>query len=262
MATLASDIRPEPAADRPPIGMAYAMAATIVIAFALQNLAGRSTFYSPLVVHAHALTFMGWVAIFVTQATLGARGQIEQHRRLGKLAIAWMGLMFVMGLVVTLRMVRAGNVPFFFRPQHFLIFDPLNVLVFAGMVLFAVSRRKQTDWHVRLQLGAMALLMGPAFGRLLPMPLLAPYAYECAGVACATFPLIGMGIDLKRRGSVHPAWFVTLGALFGMILLGDAITYSPLGDSLYQMAAAGSPGAAVPGLEFGTPPSGGLITGR
>jgi uncharacterized membrane protein YhaH (DUF805 family) len=262
MATLASDIRPEPVADRPPIGMAYAMAATIVIAFALQNLAGRSTFYSPLVVHAHALTFMGWVAIFVTQATLGARGQIEQHRRLGKLAIAWMGLMFVMGLVVTLRMVRAGNVPFFFRPQHFLIFDPLNVVVFAGLVLFAVSRRKQTDWHVRLQLGAMALLMGPAFGRLLPMPLLAPYAYECAGVACATFPLIGMGIDLKRRGSVHPAWFVTLGALFGMILLGDAMTYSPLGDSLYRMAAAGSPGAAVPGLEFGTPPSGGLITGR
>lgn len=262
MATLASDIRPEPAADRPPIAMAYAMAATIVIAFALQNLAGRSTFYSPLVVHGHALTFMGWVAIFVTQATLGARGQIEQHRRLGKLAIAWMGLMIVMGTVVTVRMIRNGTVPFFFTPQQFLIFDPMSVLFFAGMVLYAVSRRSQTDWHVRLQLGAMAPLMGPAFGRLLPMPLLQPWAWESAATACAIFPLIGMGIDLKRMGRIHPAWLVSLGALIGMIAVTEAITYSSLGDSLYQMAAAGSPGASVPGLEFGTPPSGGLITGR
>ncbi len=262
MATIASDIRPEPIADRPPIGMAFAMAVTIVAAFALQNLAGRSTFYSPLVVHAHALTFMGWVAIFVTQATLGARGMVEQHRKLGRIAIAWLGLMIVMAFVVTIRMVRAGNVPFFFRPQHFLVFDPLNVLVFTGFVLFAVSKRQQRDWHVRLQLGAMALLMGPAFGRLLPMPLLAPHAYEAAEAACALFPLIGMGIDLKRSGRVHPAWFVTLAALAGMILLDEVITYSPLGDSLYRMATAGTPGANVPGLEFGTPPSGGLITGR
>lgn len=262
MATLASDFKPEPGTDQPPVRMAYAMAITVVVAFALQNLAGRSTFYSPLVVHAHALTFMGWVAIFVTQATLGARGSIEQHRKLGRVAIAWMGLMIVMGLVVTVRMIRNGTVPFFFRPQQFLVFDPMSVLFFAGMVLYAVSRRKQTDWHVRLQLGAMTMLMGPAFGRLLPMPLLAPYAWEYAALACAIFPLVGMGIDLKRRGSVHPAWFITLGVLFAMIAVTDAITYSSLGDSLYRMASAGYHGASVPGLEFGTQPGSGLITGR
>ena len=262
MATVAPDFQPKADLSRPPAGMAIAMALTIVAAFSLQFLMGRSTIYSPLVVHAHALTFMGWVLIFTVQATLGARGQIEQHRKFGRLALWWMVLMIVMGFVVTIRMVRNGTVPFFFRPQHFLIFDPLNVLVFAAFVLFAVSKRKQTDWHSRLQLGAMALLMGPAFGRLLPMPLLAPYAYESAGAACALFPLIGMGIDLKRTGRVHPAWLVTLGVLVAMILLGDAITYSPLGDSLYHMATAGTHGASVPGLEFGTPPGSGLITGR
>ncbi|MFM5917458.1 MAG: hypothetical protein ACKOOL_07995 [Novosphingobium sp.] len=262
MATLASDFRPEPTTDRPPTGMAYAMALTVIAGFSLQWFAGRSTFHSPLVVHAHALTFMGWVAIFVTQATLGARGQIDQHRKLAKLAIAWMGLMIVMGTVVTVRMIRNGTVPFFFRPQHFLIFDPMSVLFFAGMVLYAVSRRSQTDWHVRLQLGAMAILMGPAFGRLLPMPLLQPWSWECAAAACAIFPLIGMGIDLKRRGSVHPAWYVSLGALIAMVVVTDAVTYSALGDSLYHMASAGYPGATVPGLEFGTSPGSGLITGR
>lgn len=262
MATLAPEFSPDPTADRPPVGMAIAMALVIVAAFSLQFAMGRSTIYSPLLTHAHAVTFMGWVAIFVTQATLGARGRIEQHRKLGRIAIGWLALMIVMGFAVTLRMVSNGTVPFFFRPQHFLIFDPLNVLVVAAMVLFAVSMRKRTDWHARLQLGAMALLMGPAFGRLLPMPLLAPYAYESAGAACALFPLIGMGIDWKRSGRVHPAWLVTLGVLAAMILLGDAIAYSPVGDSLYRTATAGSPGAAVPGLEFGQPPSSGLITGR
>ena len=262
MATVAQDFKPEPIADRPPIGMAYAMAATIVAAFSLQFLMGRSTFHSPLAVHLHALAFMGWVAIFTVQATLGARGMVEQHRKLARLAAVWIALMIVMGFVVTLRMVRNGTSPFFFRPQHFLIFDPLNVLVFAGFVAFAISKRKQTDWHARLQLGAMALLMGPAFGRLLPMPLLAPHAYEAAGAACALFPLIGAGIDIRRRGSVHPAWLVTLGVLGGMILLGDAITYSPLGDELYRMATEGTPGAAVPGLDFPPPPAGPQITGR
>ena len=71
-----------------------------------------------------------------------------------------------------------------------------------------------------------------------------------------------MGIDLRRTGRVHPAWLVTLSVLAAMILLGDAMTYSRLGDSLYHMATAGTHGAAVPGLEFAAPPAGGLITGR
>ena len=262
MAKLAQDYVPEPLVDRPPAGLAFAMAAVIVAAFSMQFAMGRSTIYSPPLVHAHALTFMGWVAIFVVQATLGARGKIEQHRKLGRLAMAWLALMIVMGFAVTARMVRTGKVPFFFQPQHFMIFDPLNVLVFAGFVLFAVSMRKRTDWHARLQIGATALLTGPAFGRLLPLPLLKPYAYESASAACAIFPLIGMAIDLKRTGRVHPAWLVTLGVLMAMTLLGDAIAYSPLGDSLYRTVTAGSPGAAVQGLAFPAPPAGGLITGR
>lgn len=262
MATLASDIRLEPTTDRPPIGMAYAMALTIIAGFSLQWIAGRSTFHSPFVVHAHALTFMGWMVIFVTQATLGARGRIEQHRRLGKIAVAWIGLMMITGTVVTVRMIRNGTVPFFFTPQQFLIFDPLTVVFFAGMVLYAVSRRSETDWHVRLQLGAMSLLLGPAFGRLLPMPLLQPWSFECAFAACAVFPLAGMAIDLKRRGSIHPAWFVSCAGLAGYIVAVELLTYSPIGASLYHMASAGYPGASVPGLEFGTPPGSGLITGR
>jgi hypothetical protein len=262
MATAAQPVREYRATIPPAAGLALAMALTVFVAFSFQLYMGRSTFASPWLTHAHALTFMGWVAIFTVQATLGARGSLAIHRKLGWFAAGWVGLMVVLGFAVTVVMVRKGTTPFFFRPQHFLIFDPLNVLVFAGVTAAAIALRRRTDWHARLHLSAMALLMGPAFGRMMPMPLLPPLAYESAAAMCAIFPVAGMIIDKRRRGSVHPAWWWGLGALAAMVLLGEALTYSPVGDSLYRATTAGSPGAAAPGLAFPPPPEGPLMTGR
>jgi hypothetical protein len=262
MATIASPTVGHRVALPPAIGLALSMALTVFVAFSFNLYMGRSTFASPWLTHAHALTFMGWVVIFVTQVSLGASGSLPLHRKLGWFAAGWMGLMIVMGAAVTLAMARHGTTPFFFRPQHFLIFDPLNVLTFAALSGVAIAMRRRTDWHSRLHLSAMALLMGPAFGRLLPMPLLAPYAYECAAAACAVFPLVGMVIDMRRNGAVHPAWFAGLGVLVAMVLVGEALTFSPFGAALYPAAPAGSRGAALPGLDFPPPPTGPLITGR
>ena len=253
----------EPAlAERFAFKMAVAMALTVVLGFSTQLAMGRSTFASPLRVHLHAVVFMGWVAIFLTQSYLATRGPVALHRKLGWLATGWVGLMVVMGFVVTVMMARNGTVPFFFMPQQFLIADPLTVLMFAGVTALAVANRKRTDWHARLHICGMALITAPAFGRLLPMPLLSPYAFEAAGVATLVFPLAGMIRDQRKLGRVHPAWLVGAGAIVGTILLFDLIAYSPLGGSIYHVATAGSHGASVPGLEFAAPPAGGLITGR
>ncbi|HUQ14200.1 MAG TPA: hypothetical protein VM055_08000 [Novosphingobium sp.] len=263
MATTYPNFEPAGVRSDPPVtGMATAMALLVVMAFSTQWLLGRSTFHSPWLTHLHAVTFMGWVAIFLVQTTLGARRHMALHRKLGWFSVAWMALMVVMGFVVTIVMVRKGTTPFFFLPQHFLIFDPLNVLAFAGLSGAAIGMRRRTDWHARLHLSAMALLMGPAFGRLLPLPLLQPYAYESAAAACALFPIAGMAVDYRRSRAVHPAWWVGLAVLAAMVVVGNAITRSPLGDALYRQATAGSPGAAKPGLVFAPPPPGPLMTGR
>ena len=68
--------------------------------------------------------------------------------------------------------------------------------------------------------------------------------------------------DRVKLGRVHPAWLVGVVGVLGTIALYDLVAYSPLGDAIYQRVTADSPGAAVPGLEFGRPPAGGLITGR
>ena len=86
------------------LGGAIAMTVVIVAGFSVQLAMGRSTFASPWYVHAHAVVFMGWVAIFLTQNVLVATDRIALHRRLGWLAAGWVVLMIVMGCVVTVAM--------------------------------------------------------------------------------------------------------------------------------------------------------------
>ena len=262
MATLAP-LKDQPAEnERFALNMAVAMAFTVVLGFSTQLAMGRSTFASPLRVHLHAVVFMGWVAIFVTQSYLATRGPLALHRKLGWLATGWVGLMVLMGCVVTIAMARGGTVPFFFQPQQFLVGDPLTLILFAAMTAAAVVNRKRTDWHARLHLSAMALILAPAFGRLLPLPLLKPYAFEAAALVPLLFVLAGMIHDRRALGRVHPAWLLGAGVLVGNVALLDAVAYSPLGNSIYHAVTAGTPGSAVPGLEFPPPPDGPLRTGR
>ncbi|UIJ46597.1 hypothetical protein LZK98_06525 [Sphingomonas cannabina] len=241
---------------------AIAMALTVVAGFSLQLAAGRSTFASPPLLHAHAIVFMGWVALYVTQNVLVSRDLMPLHRRLGWIGAVWVVAMVVLGFAVTVAMVRRGGVPFFFRPLHFLVFDPATVVTFAGLTAAAIALRRHTDWHRRLHYCGMSLLLGPAFGRLLPLPFLIPWAFHAAFAAAMIFPAIGVAADLRRSGRVHPAWWWGIGAMVACVIVIEAITYSPLGLTLYRAVTAGSPGAAIDPLAFPPPPPGLLITGR
>lgn len=238
------------------MGASLAMVLVIVAGFSVQLGMGRSSFSAPLLVHAHAVVFMGWVVIYLLQNTFIATGRVALHRPLGWIAAAWIVPMLVLGCLVTVEMVRQGRVPFFFRPLQFLVFDPLSLFTFAGLTVAAIVLRRSTEWHRRLHFCAMAILLGPGFGRLLPLPLLQPWAWEATFAAVMIFPLIGVVADIRRSGRVHPAWFWGIAAMLGMGLAIEAITYSPVGDQIYRVVVAGSPGADVPPLAFAPPPGG------
>jgi hypothetical protein len=263
MATIA-ETAPAPVAgdDRFFLRAAIVMAVIIAAGFSLQLAMGRSTFASPPRVHAHAIVFMGWVTLYLLQNFFVARGNMALHRRLGWIGAGWMVAMVVLGCWVTVAMVRHGQVPFFFRPLQFLVFDPMTVFTFAGLTTAAIALRRRTDWHRRLHYCGMSLLLGPAFGRLLPMPLLQPWAFEATFAALMVFPLVGVLADMRRGGRAHPAWRWGIAAMIGSLLLTEAVTYGPVGGPLYRAVTAGSPGAAVPPLDFAAPPAGPLITGR
>ncbi|MEP6983499.1 MAG: hypothetical protein ABI853_07630 [Sphingomicrobium sp.] len=264
MASIAQEIPFAPSADdRFFVRGAVVMALTIVAGFSFQLAMGRSTFGLPPLVHAHAIVFMGWVAIYLTQNLLIGSGRLDIHRKLGWIALGWIFPMVLLGCLVTLAMLRGGRVPFFFRPLQFLVFDPVTLFFFAGLTIAAVTQRRRTQWHRRLHFCGMSLLLGPAFGRLLPLPLLQPWAWEAAFAATLLFPAAGILADLRRSGQVHPAWRYGVGAMLACLVLTEAITYSPVGTALYRVVTAGSPGAAVPPLDFGSPrPIGATAAGR
>ena len=263
MATLAQQpVAPAAGDERFFLRGAVVMTITIIAGFSLQYLMGRSTFGAPLRVHIHAFLFMGWVGIYLLQNIFVATDRMYLHRRLGWIAAAWMVPMIVMGCLVTAVMVRNAYVPFFFRPLQFLVFDPLTVLTFAGLTTAAIVLRRRTEWHRRLHFCGMSMLLGPAFGRLLPMPLLQPWAWEAAFAVTMLFPVAGVWADIRRSGRAHPAWLYGIATMIASFVLIEAITYSPVGSAIYDVVTKGSPGASVGPLDFGTPPVAGPVTGR
>jgi hypothetical protein len=256
MATLAgAPPTPRSGDDRFFLGSAIAMTLVIVAGFSLQLIAGRSSFGAPPLVHAHAIVFMGWVAIYLLQNVFIATGNTALHRRLGWIGAGWIVLMVIFGFMVTLAMVRRGGVPFFFQPLQFLVFDPLTTLTFAGLTIAAIALRRQTDWHRRLHFCAMALLLGPGVGRLLPMPLLIPFAFGAVFAATMLFPIAGVIADWRRTGRVHPAWGWGIGVMVGFFLAVEALTYSSAGTALYAAVTDGTPGATRPPLAYPGPPN-------
>jgi hypothetical protein len=263
MATLARPpLAPSVGDERFFLKSAILFALIIAAGFSFQLFMGRSTFASPVRVHVHALLFMGWVAIYVTQNALVAANRVDLHRRLGWVAAVWAPAMVVSGFLVTVAMVRAGTVPFFFQPVQFLVFDPVTVLAFAGLTAAAIANRRRTEWHRRLHFCGMAMLLAPAFGRLLPMPLMQPWAWEASFAATLLFPAAGAWADVRRSGRVHPAWLWGITTMLAAFVLTQAITYSPAGSALYDAVTAGYPGAAVDPLAFPPPPDTPLMTGR
>lgn len=249
MATLpadASSVTPERAERRFFLIMALVMATTIVTGFSLNLAMGRSTFAVPPVFHIHAGVFFSWVALYVAQNGLIASNNVALHRRLGMVAFALVPVMVVMGTTLMIVSLRRSGGPFFFAQNHFLVSNVLQLLMFAGLVFAALRQRRYTGWHRRLVFVAMAALTGPGLGRLLPMPLLIPYAWHVVVAISMIFPLIGMIADKRRHGHVHPAWLWGVAAVLGTQVLADAVASTQWSVDVTRSILAGTPGEERP----------------
>ena len=233
--------------------LACAMALVLVGGFSFHLAMGRSSFAAPLLVHVHAVLFMGWLGFYVFQNYLVASGNVAVHRKLGWVAVPWMIGLLGMGVAITVHTTRQGRAPFFFLPQHFLLADIAMLLCFLILTSAALVMRRSTDWHRRLHLCAMAALLGPGFGRVLPMPFLGPYNLEIASGLGVIFPLVAMARD-ARGGALHPAWTWGLPAIPLTLLAVHLLAHSALGAAIYTATVAGTPGELVSGLSYGPPP--------
>jgi len=196
--------------------MMIGIAVFIVFGFAQFALRGFvQPAQAPIHVHLHGLVMLSWLGLSIVQAALIQRDNLALHRRLG-----WIGVLLAAAVVVTgsyagLRAIETGRQPPFFSPGYFLALTQIGIAFFAALVAFAVVRRRQTEWHRRLMLGALIMIVEPALGRLLPMPFIMPWGeWLVLAIQLGVFAIV-MRHDRKVLGHVHPA---TLAAMLVVTL--------------------------------------------
>jgi hypothetical protein len=226
--------------------LACCMAATIVAGFLLNVSLGRSTFASPLVVHVHGITFMGWLAITLTQMRFAAAGPLGLHRKLGWISVIYVPWMLLMGALIMRHSLQTTGGPFFFAQNEFMWGNSTMLCAFAVLIGWAIASRRDTAAHSRLMLCAFTVLTGPGLGRLLPAPLMIPYAWQALFVAVLIWPAIGMVLDYRRHGAVHRAWFKGVAVIVAFHLISQIIAHTPMGISATRAVVAGTPGAERP----------------
>ena len=217
------------------LGMALAIAATVLAGFGSFAAIGISSFGAPWWVHVHGLSFLAWIGLYVTQNLFVYRRSIEQHRRLGRIGMGLAGWMILVGLLLTPVTVGNGRFPPFFTPAFFLALDWTNIACFAALVYAAFHFRRQTDWHRRLMLCATICVIAPAVGRLL---VLAGAMSGWSNVGdLLLYVAIAMVADWRIRGRVHPAYFWGFGAIFAMAPIIDALVAFPPFEALARSIA-------------------------
>ena len=227
MATLATSVSAITAERRFYLMLAAIIAVTVFAGFGLDlqrtdwNIVGL-----PAQVHLHAAVFFGWIILYVAQNWLVDRGSIAIHRRLGVATACLVPVMVVVGVATTVMAVRLNRVPPFFTPGLFLALD-LQIIGFAILAGWAIQLRHRSDWHKRLMLCATILIMSPALGRILPMPLLGPFGPLAVFAAMSVYVLAGMAYDVKRRGRVHPAYWWGAAVLVVTQALVGPLGFSP-----------------------------------
>ncbi|QIK78098.1 hypothetical protein G7077_03385 [Sphingomonas piscis] len=219
---------------------AVVLAAFIMFGFLQFAARGFTRFgEAPAMVHLHAGLMVSWLGIFIAQNLLVHKGELGIHRKLGWVSAVLAAVICVTFVLVGYNSLSLGRQPPFFSPPYFLTLTSVGALFFGGMVAWAIALRKQVQWHRRVMLGAMFMLLEPALGRLLPMPLIMPWG-EWVTLA---IQLIFVGVlarhDRKVLGAVHPATIAVAALLTLSHVLLEVVAILPPVVAFANGVAAG-----------------------
>ncbi len=233
--------------------MAVIMVLVVIVGFSWQAIRGISSFDAAWPFHVHGVIFMAWTGLYLAQHMTIAKGNRARHAKLGKLAYLLIPAMLAAGGLVMMASMRTSGGPFFFAVNEFFLGNLAVLLCFGGLAFAALKSRRNIGWHRRLMLCSMAVLTGPAIGRLLPLPLVIPYSWIVATAPCLIFPVIGMLADKRANGVVHPAYWWGAGVYAAGLAAAFALAYTPFGYAVTEWMITGTPGAERP-MEAFLPP--------
>jgi hypothetical protein len=220
------------------LAMALFIAALTVTGFSWNIVAGRSSFDAPWWVHIHAVSFMGWLILYVLQNALVFGGRTTLHRRLGRFGAGLAAWVVLVGFTTVALTIATGRGSPAFSPEQFLAVDWTLITIFGALVAAAIFNVRRTDWHRRLMLSAMFVLSGPGIARVLARG----EFWSIGGVELPRtlggtliisvflilLVLVGLAFDLFNRGRVHPAYLCGIVALAAVPAIAWCLSKFPL----------------------------------
>ena len=222
------------------VRFAIVLAVFILFGFAQFAMRGYSDFRgAPALVHVHGALMVSWLGIFIAQNLLVHRGELALHRKLGWTSAGLVVVVALTGIAVGYNAVATHRLPPFFSNPYFLALTAVGSIAFAAMVVWAITLRRQVQWHRRVMLGAMFILLEPALGRLLPMPLMGIWGEWAILAVQLIFVWVLARHDRKVLGDVHPATKAIAAILIATHVLYEALAVLPPFVAFAEAVAAG-----------------------
>ena len=218
--------------------MALCFAAVAFIGFAPTYWAPmvKGTFQAPPVYHLHGLIFFSWTLYFIFQTWLMASGQTLRHRSVGLIGISLATAMVFFGTLISILSVRRDTIAGMGEAARTFMIVPLtDIALFAMFVLLAMVYLRRGEWHKRLMLLAMIVLMPAPIARWFLTFLAPPGGPAVPPVSVATGPVlvaslllvIAMLHDWRSRGRPHAVYVWGGGIYLAVMLLRIPVSTTP-----------------------------------
>ena len=189
-----------------------------------QRMQGHADYPAPLVLHAHAALFIGWLALLTAQVVLIRLHRTALHRMLGLAALVMVPAMLVSSFLAErfsqhfYSTKDPDNLYFFAVPLGYLV-------VFPTCVALALHARRDPPAHKRWMLLANAVILGVPFARWWGQALYARFGDGFWGMVVHTYAgtdlllLLMAGYDMATRGRLHPVLQVGIPGLLASQLV-------------------------------------------
>lgn len=193
---------------------------------------GLADFPAPLILHLHAVAFMGWMVLLSAQILLVRAGRTALHRKLGLVGVALIPVMALSGYFAEVYSQRfyLAHPP---DSQAFFILPIYYVIAFPALATAALLARRDPPLHKRLLLLATTLIVGAAYARWWGDALTDALGDGFLGFIGNSFTgthllLLGaVGYDVATRGRPHPIYWAAVPAILAAELIVSWIYHAP-----------------------------------
>lgn len=220
----------------------YAVVLALIILFGFAQFEMRGFVdirAAPAFLHLHGAIMVSWLALTVAQNLIIQKPNVQLHRTVGWVGSGLAAAVVVMGAYTGRQAIIRHMAPPFFTTPQFLALTQVEAIAFGLLVILAILKRRETQAHRRFMLISTIQIVEPAFGRILPMPLLGGWGeWMILGIQLVMLGVLARH-DRKVLGAVNRAT-VTGGAIVvGSHVMITALSSIPAFAAYANALAAG-----------------------